>query len=87
MDEPTKRRALALAKVSETALAHAVRYNSIPLRSAMERAASFLGIGQHSRWSPAVALAGLMLLAAALLVLIPADLTIEARGQLKPQRR
>jgi len=86
-DETFQRRAMALVKSSGPALAHALAYDRIPLRGALERAAAFVGLGPGSRWSPTLIAAGVLLAAAAALWLIPAELTIEARGQLMPLHR
>jgi len=49
--------------------------------------AAMLGLGPGSRWSPALAVIGLVAIAALALCVIPAELTVEARGRLMPVRR
>jgi multidrug efflux pump subunit AcrA (membrane-fusion protein) len=87
MDAALPRRAESVAGVCGPALAHALAYERIPLRRALERAAAIFRPRNGSRW-PTAAVAGIVLAAVgAGLGLIPADLTVEARGQLMPQRR
>ena len=86
-DETFQKRAAALARITVSVVAHALAYDRIPLRGALAKAAAFLGLGGESRASPALISLGALLAAAIALWMIPAELTIEARGQLIPQRR
>lgn len=72
---------------SGSALANAVTYDRIPLRRFMQWLAAMLGIAPGQRWSPAAVAAGILTAAAISLCVIPVDFTIEARGELMPQKR
>lgn len=82
-----RERAEALAKPSAAALAQAIEYDQIPLRRVLTWLAAVLGLGPGRRWSPALAALGLLVAAAIALAVIPAELTVEARGRLMPVRR
>jgi hypothetical protein len=82
-----RERATIIAEAASGALANSLRYDRIPLRGPLVRSARFLGLGRGDRQSPALVAAGALALAAMALVLIPAELKIEARGQAMPVRR
>jgi multidrug efflux pump subunit AcrA (membrane-fusion protein) len=77
----------SLARCSGPALANAIVYDRIPLRRFMQWLAALLGIAPGQRWSPAAAVAIALAVVALLLAVVPADFTIEARGELVPSRR
>jgi biotin carboxyl carrier protein len=87
VDQAFQQRASSLARASVPAVAHALEFDRIPLRGAVQRTAGFFGFGSDSRTSPALISIAIVLAAALALWLIPAELTIEARGQLMPKRR
>ncbi len=76
-----------IAGSSGAALANAIVYDRIPLRRFMQWLAAVLGIAPGQRWSPAAAAAIAFAAIALLLTVVPADFTIEARGELVPARR
>jgi multidrug efflux pump subunit AcrA (membrane-fusion protein) len=86
-DDTQRRRSLDVARATAPALVNALDYEEIPLRGLMQWLAAVLGLGRGRRWSPALVVAGVVAAAAIALWLIPADFTIEARGQLMPERR
>jgi multidrug efflux pump subunit AcrA (membrane-fusion protein) len=86
-DEPSRERSAPVAQAAAAALANAIEYERIPFRSGLQWAAAVLGIGPGRRWSPALVAAGMFVVVFVALWLMPAELTIEARGQLLPQRR
>ncbi len=87
IDAKLRERAAAVAAASGPALAQAIHYEAIPLRGLLTWLAAVLGLAPGSRWSPALAAASLVAVVAVALVLIPAELTVEARGTLMPVRR
>lgn len=76
-----------IANGSGAALANAIVYDRIPLRRFMQWLAAILGIAPGQRWSPAAAAAVAFGVIGLLLAVVPADFTIEARGELTPARR
>ena len=87
LSERERQRARQLASIAAPALENALRYESIPFRKMLEGFAAAVGFGGKRRFLIAlgVTLAAFAIVAA--LCLIPADLTIEGRGQLMPERR
>ena len=79
-------RSRELAGASATALANALRHQSLPLLPLQERLAA---IAARVRRQPALALVTLAFasLLVALLVVVPADFTVEAEGHLQPAVR
>ncbi len=82
-----KDRALRVARTSGSALANAIQYDRIPLRGLLQWLAAMLGFGPGQRWSPALAVCLALAAVGVALWLIPADFTVEARGELMPARR
>jgi multidrug efflux pump subunit AcrA (membrane-fusion protein) len=87
LDEGLRRRSLAVAQASGAALAGALDYDRIPLRGLMEWVGALIGWRSRRRVPPAWLAAAALSAAAVVLCLIPAELTIESRGQLMPERR
>jgi hypothetical protein len=87
IDAPLRKRAEMIAAASGLALAQAIEYDRLPLRGLLTWLAAMLRLGSGSRWSPALAAGGLVAIAAVLLGVIPAELTVEARGRAMPVRR
>ena len=82
-----KNRAERVARASGSALANAIQYDRIPLRGFMQWLAAMLGIAPGQRWSPALAISLALAAVGLALALIPADFSVEARGELMPARR
>lgn len=86
-DEPLKQHALTLAQASAAALHNALVVDRIPLRGPLTWLAAAFGYRQSGWRSPALMAAIALAVVTLALVLIPAELKVEARGQLMPQRR
>jgi multidrug efflux pump subunit AcrA (membrane-fusion protein) len=82
-----KLRAQRVARASGSALANAIHYDRIPLRGLMQWLATMLGLAPGQRWSPALAVSLALAVVGLALWLIPADFSVEARGELMPARR
>lgn len=82
-----KQTCLKIAGNTGAALTNAIAYERIPLRGFLQWIAAALGMAPGQRWSPVAVGAGVLAIVAISLLVIPADFTIEARGELMPERR
>jgi multidrug efflux pump subunit AcrA (membrane-fusion protein) len=85
--DAVKRQATLVALASAPALANALEYEHIPLRSLLQWLAAVIGLGPRRSVPAAVYGAAAAAIVAIFLCLAPAEFTIQARGQLWPRER
>jgi hypothetical protein len=85
-DEPTRRRIDAVQQHASTALSNALELAQVPFARVLRAAGKCLGLFAPRRLPLTLLVLGVLAAAAAALVLVPADFTIEAKGELQPAR-